>query len=361
MFTSVLLAQDVPLFTQKLTNSFLFNPSVAGKTLGSLTLSHRQYWSGLQGSPSTDFLSFHTPFGKHRFGLGANLFQDKIGAAQTLYASAAFAYHIRFRKDNSLSMGLSAEYDHFKIDPTKVDVIDLDDELLQKNASYNHVDVSFGMSYKSKYFKLGASANRISTLVQKDSTNQFPPYYSGFINFLIPVAGDRDLLEPIVTFRSLSATSNQLDLGLFYTYNNKLTLGGSYRSGAIISGTIAVKVLNSLSIGYSRDIYSESFGRNIGSSNEFTLRLDFKDHDYHARSKNAHAINTSALAVRRKTLSTYNGKGTAAQKSKRYKKMIKRKYLNSPNYRMDSSNKLNTMRMKKKPAHRSGKRNPRRK
>lgn len=346
-------AQDVPLFTQKLTNSFLYNPSVAGKTFGSLTLSHRKYWSGLPGSPSTNFLSFHTPFAKHRFGFGANLYQDNIGVMQTLSASSAFAYHIVVNDKKSFSLGLSAEYNNARLDQTKVDVVDQDDEVLTAGRfRQNSFDFSFGMSYQAKYYKIGASANRITSLIGVRDSSQFSPYYSGFVNFMIPLAGERDLIEPIVTYRSLSDNfnSNQLDVGLYYTYNSKLTIGAGYRTGGVASATASVKLFKSVSIGYSRDIYSGSLSKNIGSANEFTIRLDFKDQSYYSKNRNARKINTSALAVRRKTLSsTYNSRGTADQKSKRYKRKIKKNYLHSPNYRIDSSKKLNTMRMKKPP------------
>jgi type IX secretion system PorP/SprF family membrane protein len=343
-------AQDIPLLTQKLTNSFLYNPSVAGKTLGSLTISHRKYWSGLDGSPSTNFISFHTPIAKHRFGFGANLYQDNIGVLQTLHGSAAFAYHIRFRNENSFSMGVSAAYDNARIDLTKLDVIDkTGDELLNNGFRENSFDFSFGLSYQAKYFKLGASANRITALMGVRDSSNFAPYYSGFVNFMLPIAGDRDLLEPIVTYRSLSPTSNQVDVGLYYTYRSVFTLGASYRTGSIISATAAVKIVKSVSIGYSRDITS-GVSKSLGSANEFTLRLDFKDQAYYTKNRNSRKINTTALAVRRKTLSsTYNSRGTADQKSKRYKRKVKKNYLHSPNYRMDSSKKLNTMRMKKPP------------
>src|SRR5687767_12229486 len=68
----VIYSQDVPVYSQKLTNSFLYNPSVAGNTLGSATLSYRQQWGAVEGSPRTTFFSIHTPFAKHRFGTGFN-------------------------------------------------------------------------------------------------------------------------------------------------------------------------------------------------------------------------------------------------------------------------------------------------
>ncbi|MFZ6011808.1 MAG: PorP/SprF family type IX secretion system membrane protein [Bacteroidota bacterium] len=341
--------QDVPLFTQKLTNSFLYNPSVAGNSVGSLTLSHRQFWSGVQDSPTTNFFSFHTPFGNYKYGLGVNFYQDKIGVSQTLYGSAAFAYHVKITDNKAFSMGVSGEYNNQKINPVSADVIDADDDLLNQSGSVSNVDFSFGMSFRSKRFKIGGSANRLRSLVGiQDSSDHFPSFYSGFAGFAIPLANERDLLEPTVTLRSYASGSKQLDAGLFYTFNNTATLGGSYRTGGIVNLTAALKLYKYVTIGYSRDVYTGDYSKGLGATNEFTIRFDFRDESFYINKRNARSINTRALAVRRKTLSTYRAKGSPYQQSQRYKKSVKKNAYRSPNYRMDSSKKLQTMKLHKK-------------
>lgn len=342
------MSQDVPLFTQKLTNSFLYNPSVAGNSLGSLTLSHRQFWSGALDAPSTNFFSVHTPFGRYRFGTGVNFYQDRIGVTDNLYASAAFAYHIKITDEKAFSMGLSAEYDNQKLNPARYDLAEENDPLLNQSGSVSNIDFSFGMSYKSRFLTLGASANRLKAMTGMVDSAAFPAYYSGTARFTIPLANDRDLLEPMVTYRGYLEGSSQIDAGLFYTWNDFATLGGSYRTGNIINVTAGIKFLKAVTLGYSRDIYTGDVSKALGSSNEFTLRFDFMSEAFYTRVKNAKVINTRALALRRKTLSTYKYKGSTAHQSSRYKKSIRKKSYMSPNYRMDASKKLQTVRRKGK-------------
>ena len=346
------VGQDVPVYSQKLTNSFLYNPSVAGNTLGSATLSYRQQWAGVEGSPRTIFFSIHTPFARHRFGTGFNVYQEKSGVNENLFASGAFAYHLRFTDDNMFSMGVSVEYINTKIDYSAVDVIDGDDDLLNGNQpNENAVDFSFGVNYSSKYFKFGASANRLGTLVGlNDSTSQFSQFFSGFAMLTLPVAGERDILEPIVYLRKFANGTQQIDGGLYYTFNDVFTLGGSYRTGGAIGLTGAVRINKNLLIGYSREVLSGDFSKSIGASNEFTVRLDFRDHNYYTKKKNAREISTKALALRRKTLSSYS-KGSSFSKSQKYKKNLKRNYIKSPNYRMEASKKLQTKKVTKKRSH----------
>lgn len=348
-YTVIGYSQDVPVYSQKLTNSFLYNPSVAGNTKGSATLSYRQQWGAVEGSPKTTFFSIHTPFAKHRFGTGFNVYQEKAGANQNLFASGAFAYHLRFRNENLFSMGVSAEFVSSKLDYASIDVIDSDDELLtQDQPSANAFDFSFGMNYAAKYYKVGISANRLGTLVGlSDSSSQFSQFYSAFVNFTLPLAGDRDVLEPIVYLRRFANGTSQVDAGLYYTFKNTVTVGGSYRTGGTIGLTAALRINKNILIGYSREMLSGTLAKSVGASNEFTLRLDFRDHEYYTKKKNAREISTQALALRRKTLSTFS-KRSSFGKSQKYKKTIKRNYIKSPNYRMESSKKLQTKKITKK-------------
>jgi type IX secretion system PorP/SprF family membrane protein len=344
------VAQDVPLFTQKLTNSFLYNPSVAGNSIGSLTLSHRKYFSGALDAPSTNFFSAHMPFGKYNYGTGINFYQDKTGVTENLYASVAFAYHIKITDEKAFSMGLSGEFNNQRLKPAYYDALDQDDESLNQCGSVSGVDFSFGMSFKSKYFTLGASANRLKGLTGIDTTRIFPAYYSGTARFMFPVAGERDVFEPMITFRGFLNGSNQIDAGLFYTYNDFLTLGGSYRTGGsgTVNVTAGVKILKAVTIGYSRDLYMGDVSKGLGATNEFTLRFDYMNEAFYTKVKNSRMINTRALSVRRKSLATFNHRGSSSSHSKHYKRNIKRKSFMSPNYRMDASKKLQTMRRKTK-------------
>ena len=101
-------AQDIPLFSQKLTNSFMYNPALAGHTFGSATFSYRTNYSGVADAPKNYFLSVHTPFSNHRFGVGANVYQEEVSFLKNTYYSGAFAYHLYFNKFSSLSMGVVA-------------------------------------------------------------------------------------------------------------------------------------------------------------------------------------------------------------------------------------------------------------
>src|SRR5688572_11413465 len=140
-------SQDIPLFSQKLTNSFVFNPALAGHTFGSVTYSFKQNYSKVEGSPQNHFLSIHAPIANHRFGIGASIFQEDVTFLRNTYASGAFAYHLALNSLNTFSMGVSAEYNSIGANGVPNFNYGGEDEALNQiiGSRKSNFDFSFGM------------------------------------------------------------------------------------------------------------------------------------------------------------------------------------------------------------------------
>ena len=333
-----LAAQDIPLFSQKLTNSFVYNPALAGHTFGSLTYSFKQNYSGVKDAPQNHFLSIHTPIANHRFGIGANIYQEDVTFLRSMYASGAFAYHVPINKLTTLSFGVSAEYNSFGTNGSPNFQGDLEDEEFTRiQDGIKDYDFSFGTHFQNRYLKVGLAANRLSTTwIKEDTKTVLSNYYSAFAQGLIPLRGDEDLLEPYIAYRKLSEVSNIFDIGLYYTYNNKITAGASMRSGKVLSGTLGFRLSKYLMVGYSREMITGNMSGFIGAANEFTIRFDFNDESYKERFS---ADYKSSVAYRRKTLSGPVGKSggkTPKQLAKSQKKLAPY----SPNSRYQNTKKL---------------------
>ncbi len=333
------VAQDIPLFSQKLTNSFVFNPALAGHTFGSATYSFKQNYSKVQGSPQNHFLSIHAPIANHRFGVGASIFQEDVTFLRNTYASAAFAYHLALNSLNTFSMGISAEYNsiganglpNFNYNPGTDQA--LDDVIANRS---NNFDFSFGINYQNRFLKLGLAANRLSAGWLNKNTSTISYYYSGFVQGLIPLRGGEDLLEPYVAYQKLSENNNTISGGLFYTYNNLITLGGAMRSGNVVSATLGFRLSKYVMLGYSREMIMGNVGGFVGAANEFTLRFDFNDQSYKERFRSDYK---SAVSYRRKTLSGPAGK-SGSRNPKQIRKKQKKLAPFSPNKRYQNMKKL---------------------
>src|ERR1041385_4757795 len=92
------VAQDIPLFSQKLTNSLIYNPAIAGSTFGSTTYTFRKNYANVKGAPQDNLLSLHTPLLNYRLGVGGTVYQEQVNFIRSTFSSLAFAYHIHFDK-----------------------------------------------------------------------------------------------------------------------------------------------------------------------------------------------------------------------------------------------------------------------
>ncbi len=343
--------QDIPLFSQKLTNSFIYNPSTAGLGMGSATYSFRQNYANVKGAPTNNFLSLHSPLLDHKIGVGANIYQEDVNFIRNLYASGAFAYHLYLDQTNVLSMGVSGEYSSSRLNgQTNSDPTDIDYQRLS-NGDIQAFDFSFGLNFKSRLFQLGVAANRLGSEWLKDSAS-FTSYYSAYAQGMIPLRGGDDMLEPYVAYRKLSPINNTIDIGLFYTYNNRFIGGVGLRntqaikfddntpnkSGQILNASLGFKITNNLMIGYSREMVMGNVGGYVGAANEFVLRMDFNNKETQQK-KNFSTAYKNSLTYRRKSLSTAYGKSVGSKSPQQLKKKQKKYAPYSPNKRYQNVNK----------------------
>ena len=340
LLTLASIAQDIPLFSQKLTNSFMYNPALAGQTYGSITASYRSNYSGVAGAPKNYFLSMHTPFANHRFGAGANIYQEEVSILKNTYYAGAFAYHLQLNKFNTFSMGVGAEFNQLRIEyNASTDPYITNDVTFQRyNTAAGKPDFSFGLMYQNRFIKVGAAANRLAT-AWLDPVNKkvLSNYYTGFAQGMIPIRGGQDLLEPYFAFRKFSETNDTYDVGLFYTYDNKITAGAATRAGNVLNFTLAYRLSKYLLVGYSNEMITGSVGSAVGTSNEFTLRYDFNDQSYQKKFRQDYK---QSISYRRKTLNASGVRKPGGHTPKQLARAQKRVSAFSPNSRYQNTKKL---------------------
>ena len=342
---STAFGQDIPLYSQKLTNSFIYNPAVAGHTFGSVTYSFNKVYSPVNGSPTTSLISAHTPFGGHKYGAGFNFYSETVNFIKNTYFSGAFAYHISFSKYNILSMGVSGEYNSVGIDMGKI-VGNTDDPLLADRV--NRADFSFGLNFQTQYFKVGAAVNRLATNLEltKNSTDILSEYYSAYVAGIIPIRGV-DVLEPTLNIRKLSPLEGNLiyDLGLYYTYDNLVIGGLAYRRGNVLNAVAGLRIAEKLTFGYSYNLVATDYRKALGASHEVSFRYDFNERVYADRYSSAYK---NSMAFRRKTMTNSARSKPSAKRSpsaiKRKQNKIRRA---SPSRRYQNNKKLPKVKKKK--------------
>jgi hypothetical protein len=110
-------------------------------------------------------------------------------------------------------------------------------------------------------------------------------------------------------------------------------LGASFRKGGVGSVTAGFYLTPKLLLGYTREMFLSDVHNQVGSSNEFTLRLNFKEYNF---KKSFSADYKGSLAYRRKTMASHRGSKSPGQLHRNQKKLASF----SPNKRYQNVKKL---------------------
>ena len=113
-----LSAQQEQQFSQYLINPFTINPAVSStEDYMDVQMGHRTQWFGIQGSPTTTYLTAFRTFGKPFYhmhykgehknwhGAGIHVFDDRIGPFQRNSVLLAYSYNMAVTKKTRLSLG----------------------------------------------------------------------------------------------------------------------------------------------------------------------------------------------------------------------------------------------------------------
>ena len=161
-------AQQLPLFSQYLFNGFLINPAYAGLNgYSTVNLTAREQWLGLPNAPTTHIVSFQTRLLHQSFihrsaaarrkimrqntsgrvGVGAYVYNDKVGLINRTGAQATYAYHMKLDKGTNMSFAVSGSMYQFSIDRGKITTEFNDPYLAKINLNMWIPDVSVGFVY----------------------------------------------------------------------------------------------------------------------------------------------------------------------------------------------------------------------
>jgi type IX secretion system PorP/SprF family membrane protein len=292
IFTYSACAQEIALLSPGLTNSFLYNPSLAGgtyKTSGTMFLANRYSHTQIPGHPRSAVLSASMPLSGNKIGIGSNIFIEKINVFQTIYFSSAFAYNLRFDEYKCFSFGLSADVYYTDINLSEVNYNQqeiVDPELVSYSDGKYRLEFSFGLNYNSEKLSFGSTINSISRMFENKTNSSGSSFYSAYIKYSIPVMLDRDLLEPMVTYRQLPYSKPIGNAGFYYShkYKNEMKrtnagffIGGIFLGTGLQFSVIAgFKVLKRVQLSYSYET-SGKYHAYLGPSHEISLMANIID------------------------------------------------------------------------------------
>ncbi|MFK7798294.1 MAG: type IX secretion system membrane protein PorP/SprF [Aureispira sp.] len=256
-------AQQEAQFTQFMFNKLYYNPAYAGSKKN-LCLSgiYRKQWIGIERAPESATLHGHGAVLKNRLGLGLSVNYDKIGFTNQVNIATNYAYIIRFKKENFLSIGLRASLGYTQIRWEAAAPTQVGDQAIPGGVS-SKVQPNFGagLYYQAKHWYVGFSVPNLfeqeldftptnigASVVPKIRQHY---YWMGGLSFDI---AKNVQIQPNVLFKYVANTPLDMDLNLSFVFFEKFLFGTTFRLGDSFDVLIKWQVASQLQIAFAYDI-----------------------------------------------------------------------------------------------------------
>ena len=312
-------AQAKPYFNQYLLNNFILNPALSGiENYLDTRISIRKQWVGIEGAPTTEYITISKPIGKSdnrtninsfeiqgtnprgkeywkeytapdpHHGIGMTILNDVAGYMNRWTINCSYAYHSPLSVKTSLAAGFSAGVTSVNLDQTKLNFGELspNDPVIgyaNNELKKIHPEISAGLwLYSSRYFA-GVSALNIIPAKQQFVSNSnygsaFTPNYfiTGGYRFNL---GDDFNMIPSIMMQYWQPVLYGLHVNAKLQYRDLLWMGGGYRFSDFIAGYSAYAgfhVANTFNLSYSYEVGTTSRLKSYtGNTHEILLGLIF--------------------------------------------------------------------------------------
>lgn len=271
--------QQEPQYTQYMFNPTVINPGYAGSTgYGSFFSMYRAQWIGLEGAPRTMNLAYHQPIENSHLGLGANILRDEIGPTSTTFAAVDVSYTIAFANESRLAFGIKAGGELFSIDNEKLKNFNPGDPYLQQNmVDQFSPNIGVGLYYYTDNSYLGLSVpklleTRFYDALAYSETKRKQHFY--FVGGKVYDLTYNLKFKPSFVSKIVAGAPLQLDLSANFLYNERFTMGVSYRWDAAVSALLGFKVNNRMFIGYGYDRETTRLSNFNSGSHELFFQFD---------------------------------------------------------------------------------------
>jgi type IX secretion system PorP/SprF family membrane protein len=255
-----LFAQQIWRRTQFAINPFLVNPAIAGtENQMPLYISYRNQWTGFKSAPTTMLASGHMQ-GPSNSGFGAVIQRDDTGGAiSRTGVEAVGAYHFELNESDAISFGLGISANQFKIDNSKLVVVDESDialNAMQAEASIN-IDANFGMiMFGSNYYFGFSTPNLLQTKLKvngiETEENRNRRHYQ-FVGSYTYDINDMFDIQPSGLIKMTNSTPIQMDMNVRVGFKKMAWSSITYRPKDAVALGLGGFYQNIL-LGYSIDL-----------------------------------------------------------------------------------------------------------
>jgi len=293
--TADAFAQQTPLYTMYMWNQLVINPAYAGSR-EALTASAvwREQWVGLEGAPSTQVLSIHSPLTNDNIGLGFTVQNDNVGPVNTTGLWGDFAYRLKTSEKAKLALALRAGFGIHQADLRNIQTVDVNDPAFVQNVENNFLpNFGFGAYYSTDRGYVGISspsilenelnsANNTPGSDFEDLNNRHYYLLAGYV-FNISADSGSVMFRPSTVIRAVNGAPLSFDVSANFLIKQKLWLGAAYRYQDAVAAMVSFNFTDHLQAGYSYDFGTSDLNPYHNGSHEVMLTYDFFKDDIKTR------------------------------------------------------------------------------
>lgn len=234
---AIAVGQQLPQFTQYMYNTISINPAYAGsrETLSIVGL-HRSQWVGIEGGPTTQTLSVHSPLRNEKVGLGVSFINDKLGYENFSYIYADFSYTINLGVETKLAFGIKGGFTHYYLDQELLnDPSVINDQYFNDVSNRWSPNIGIGLFLHTNKWYVGLSSPRMlntdynkggSGNVDYVSLERNSYYLTGGYVFEL---SKNTKLKPAFMIKATNGAPLSYDLTANFLFYEKFWLGAAYR------------------------------------------------------------------------------------------------------------------------------------
>lgn len=273
-----ILAQQVPQFSQRNLNIFSYNPAFAGvKGYSEILLHHRTQWTGFEGAPVTQNLTYHGLLNRV-MAYGISFVNDEIGPLRTTGFKLAYAHHIDF-EFMKWSLGLSGEFYQFGLDGRMLNPHQPNDPAYLDELSDRvwRPDASFGTFFYNEHFYLGYSiiqllGSTVELYPEGAYTGTFPLARHHMVSGSYSFTPARNLdIETSMLWAKAKGAPSVFEFNVHGQYFGKALLGLSYRLKDALAITGGFKLFDRFKMAYSYDLLTSGLRTYQRGSHELII------------------------------------------------------------------------------------------
>ncbi|MCU0392333.1 MAG: type IX secretion system membrane protein PorP/SprF [Thermoflexibacter sp.] len=301
-------AQVRPQYSQYMLNNYLLNPAITGiEDYLDLKMSFRTQWTGIEGAPTTYYVTAHTRLGhnvnianpskvdekQHAFapkgkrynaykkikphhGIGGMILHDRIGVFSTTEAMMSYAYHILISPEIKLSGGIAAGVSQYSMRGSDLRLANPNDNLAT-NIIITKPIVSAGLWLYASQIYAGLGITQLAgntfdfggnTILQNPSVRH---YFATFAYKIL--VGEKFTFIPSFLAKVATPLPISMDYNLRVLYTDRIWLGVSYRRNNDFIFMAGLHLNNAFDLSYSYDMGRNQINKQGIGSHEVILGI----------------------------------------------------------------------------------------